>query len=168
MFSLPVCVWVCVYVCGHECRYPRGQRSQIPQGVLSSMMWVLGIELGSSGRAALALNCNPCPQPLLLDPTFLKQGLSMYLGWPRALISLPSCPGTEIRSEVHSQTSLSEWLVPLSTTLSGSICAVCGVCRHFLQIYVCCRYVDVPTCMSVHHMCSWCPWTGPPGLKSWL
>lgn len=105
---------------------PKRPEASDPPGGSGTHKVGSGIELGSSGRAALALTCDPCPQALLLHPTFLKQGLRM------AFTRLPLPPGAKITSEAHIQTSLSEWLVLLSTVPSGLVCAVCAMCLHFL------------------------------------
>lgn len=69
---LPVCISV-YHLCALFMEARRGHRvfwnwSYRP---LLDAMWVLGVEPGSSGGVASALNSEPCLQPLL----FLREGL---------------------------------------------------------------------------------------------
>lgn len=59
-FFLILNIYVCIYVCIHHVWVDafRGQKRvfRTPETGVTSLMWVLGIKLGSSGRAANYLN----------------------------------------------------------------------------------------------------------------
>lgn len=50
------CVCACVWVCACECILVEARKGARVQGVVSHLMWVLGLELRSSARAVSACN----------------------------------------------------------------------------------------------------------------